>query len=125
MCGSLGLHMSRFGVSSVLALVALALALPAAAAANTVTTGPAHAGADPASARLHISVTPSCTLSPSYGAEWYRVSDPGTLTSNGVDAPAGGQPFDGDVDITGLVPGGVYRYRAYGFTYCEDGNYLT
>jgi len=109
-------------VRSVLLAVVVAVLLPGAALADTVTTGPARPGADTSSARLHISVTPSCTISPDYGAEWQRVSG-GPLTRIGTDAPSGGQPFEGDVNATGLVSGGVYRYRAYGSTYCQDGTY--
>jgi hypothetical protein len=112
------MHMVR----PVLLAIALACLLPSVALADTVTTGPARPGGDATSARLHISVTPSCTISPDYGAEWQRVSG-GSVTRIGVNAPGGGQPFEGDVPATGLVPGAVYRYRAYGSTYCQNGTY--
>lgn len=104
------------------AALALACVLPAAASADSAVTGQAYPTGAPTSARLHLTVTPSCTLSPGYGVEWQRVSG-GDLHRIGVNAQGGGQTFDGDVTATGLVPGAVYRYRAYGSTYCQDGTY--
>jgi hypothetical protein len=103
------------------AAVAILWALPAAASADTPVTGQAAPAGDLASARLHLTVTPACTGSPDYGAEWQRVSG-GDLRRIGVNAQSG-QAFDGDVTATSLVAGAVYRYRAYGSTYCNTGTY--
>lgn len=103
------------------AAVALALVLPAAASADTAVTGQAAPTGGSTSARLHLTVTPACSGSPGHGVEWQRVSG-GALSRIGVNAQSG-QPFDGDVTATSLVPGAVYRYRAYGSTYCTNGTY--
>ena len=115
--------MRAFRLVLVLAIAAVC-AVPASALADTFVTGKAFPTGSDSSARLHLTVTPSCSGSPDYGIEWQRANGSEPLHRIGASAPSSvtaGQVYEGDVNATGLVAGAVYRYRATGYTYCGGG----